>query len=290
MIRGVYLAYPIDQQGPSSLVQLFQQINRLKIRVLEERLASWVFDPGEAFSVRTDATPDRGVAITNRAALNNSDLVLAFLPDGVPTVGVPMEIDRAYSQGKHVVVFSDRNQWMIDQPGIIKVDGWEDEQIDTVLGLIAEMEARDPARSYMELGVKILGEGGVLPTRAHADDAGLDLVCSREVVILPGEFRDVPFNIAVQMDHNSWGLITGRSSAFRKKGLHVTNGIIDTGYTGPLYAGVFNPSKSAVRIEKGERIAQLILMHNNSSRTDVIQVHELRPTARGSSGFGSSGA
>ena len=51
MLGGVYLAYPIDQRGPSSLVYLFDQIDRFKRDVVDHDLAKWVFDPGDAFTV-----------------------------------------------------------------------------------------------------------------------------------------------------------------------------------------------------------------------------------------------
>lgn len=291
-LRGVYVAYPIDQRGPASLVHLFQQIEWFKTELLARSLATWCYDPGDAFTVRTDARPDRGLAITNRAALNNSDLVVAFLPKGVPSVGVPMEIDRANAQGKNLIVISDFDSWMIDFPRAVKCDGWEKEQLEALLEqVIPHMDVPDPSPAYHELAVKVLGEGGVLPSRGYNDDAGFDLYVAEDTLIPAGEFVDVPFNIAVQMPPGMWGLITGRSSTFRKKGLHVTNGIIDTGYTGPLFAGIHNPRREGgVWIEKGERIAQLILHYNSTARTNVTRVDRLMETSRGSNGFGSTGA
>jgi dUTP pyrophosphatase len=128
--------------------------------------------------------------------------------------------------------------------------------------------------------------------RTHDDDAGLDLVCSERTVIPAGQFRDIPCGVAVQMPFNTWGLLTGRSSTLRKRGLLVAQGIIDPGYRGPLFSGVWNLGPESHVVEAGERIAQLIIIHNTAFQTVVRWIgpdRELAASARGVDGFGSSG-
>lgn len=138
------------------------------------------------------------------------------------------------------------------------------------------------------LKLDTLGESW-MPTRAHADDAGLDLYVSESRTIGPGEFVDLPTAIAVQLPPGTWGLLTGRSSTLRKRGLLVNQGIIDPGYRGELFAGVWNLGAQPVTVEPGERLAQLIVMPNITEATRVVSAELLDEHERGIRGFGSSG-
>ena len=95
---------------------------------------------------------------------------------------------------------------------------------------------------------------GQVAQRAYQADAGIDLYVQaseeRAVVegrgftgawvIGPGEFVDLPLGVSVRLPEGHWGMLTGRSSTLRQRGLLVNQGIIDNGYTGPLFAGVWN--------------------------------------------------
>lgn len=285
-VRGVYLAYPIDQRT-ASMAFMFDQIDRFKVEVLDNGLADWVYDPGDAFRVNRQPQDD-GVALINRAALNSSDLVVAFLPRDTPTIGVPMEIDRAHAQGKHVIVFSDAPSYMLHLPNVIRYEDWRDDHVDLAFGRIAQMEPPNESRQFADLRFKV-DEPGCLPKRSYDDDAGLDLVVSATTVILPGTFEDVPCGVSVELPGHVWGLVTGRSSALRKRGLLVHSGVIDPGYRGPLFAGAWNMTDQPVKIEAGERVAQLILMGNQTRYHTPLAVDSLSPSLRGLRGFGSTG-
>jgi dUTP pyrophosphatase len=109
------------------------------------------------------------------------------------------------------------------------------------------------------------------------------------MVIEPSTFVDVPLGVAIKVPEGTWGLLTARSSTLRKHGLMVAQGVIDCGYTGPLFAGVWNMADKPVKIEPGMRLVQYILMTNASLDVDAQEVAELPKTDRGASGFGSSG-
>lgn len=288
MLDGVYLAYPIDQRGTTaSLAYMFDQIEGMKKALVSERLAEWTFDPGDAFLVGGNPQSD-SLARVNRAALNSADLVVAFLPSGVPSVGVPMEIDRARAQGKHVIVFAESNSYMLQSPGLTAVyKGYQEAAMSDALDLIANLESPQVVERYQEIRFKV-DEGGSLPVRQHDDDAGFDLFVSRRTVIPLGEFVDVPCAVAVELPEHMWGLVTGRSSALRKHGLLVHSGIIDTGYRGELFAGAFAMQREVV-LEQGDRVAQLIPMHNLARRSYAVPAETLTPSARGDRGFGSTG-
>ncbi len=136
---------------------------------------------------------------------------------------------------------------------------------------------------------RVLTPTGLAPTKAYSDDAGFDLYCDAEMVVEPSTFVDVPLGVAIKVPEGTWGLLKARSSTLRKHGLMVAQGIIDCGYTGPLFAGVWNMTNDPVRIERGMRLVQYILMTNASLDVDAQEVNELPKTDRGASGFGSSG-
>ena len=134
---------------------------------------------------------------------------------------------------------------------------------------------------------KKLTSDGRQPKRAHSGDAGYDLFVSRDVIIPPRSFVDVHTDIAVIFPDQVWGRVTGRSSTLRRRGLLVAEGIIDNGYTGELFTGVYNMGDEPVEIKKGERLAQLIphfLVHLSWK-----EVKEIPTTGRGADGFGSTG-
>jgi dUTP pyrophosphatase len=126
------------------------------------------------------------------------------------------------------------------------------------------------------------------PTRAHPDDAGFDLYVAQNVYVQPGEFVDVRSGVAVQLPPGYWGMLTGRSSTLRKRGLLVNPGIIDNGYRGELFAGVWNLGQTTVRVHEGERLAQLIPIMGTDEWA-MQRVDQLDQAERGTQGFGSTG-
>lgn len=130
---------------------------------------------------------------------------------------------------------------------------------------------------------------GTSPTRAYLDDAGLDLYVHGDYIIASGEYRDIDLNVRIKTPPGYWVLLTGRSSSMRNRRLLVSQGVIDPGYIGPLYAGVTNMSSEPVEIRHGERIAQLIAFRNETENLRLVEVDRLPETERGDRGFGSSG-
>jgi len=132
-------------------------------------------------------------------------------------------------------------------------------------------------------------QGSLLPSRAYHDDAGLDLYVSQKTTVYAGEYKDVPCGIAVELPYWAWGLVIGRSSSMRKRGLQVQSSVMDAGYRGPQYVLVYNLSGATRVLMPGERLGQLIIMHNHTRSVDPRMVDELSQSARGINGFGSSG-
>lgn len=134
-----------------------------------------------------------------------------------------------------------------------------------------------------------LGEGAHKPSRVHEGDVGFDLYVSRSVSISPGCFQDVHTDIAAALPANLWGRITGRSSTIRALGLQVQEGIIDTGYRGELFIGVWNLGEVATHIVPGTRLAQILFFEHVTPTPSWELVDELPTSQRGTNGFGSTG-
>lgn len=129
----------------------------------------------------------------------------------------------------------------------------------------------------------------VLPTRAHADDAGWDLRASRPVNVPSGAIRLVPTGIYVDLPAGTYGMICSRSGLVAKYGVAVANapGIIDSGYTGEILVALVNHGRSPYNVEPGDRVAQIVF-----GRVDLVTVvggDTLEDDSRGSGGHGSSG-
>lgn len=134
----------------------------------------------------------------------------------------------------------------------------------------------------------IVERGELYPTRAHDDDAGFDLVVAEAVRIQPGEFVDIPSGVRVSMPDTIWARIVGRSSTLRKRGLLVVEGIIDAGYQGDLFSGVYNLGDAPVFLKPGDRVAQLIFQPLVAPKLKTV-LEFSQETMRGSKGFGSTG-
>ena len=141
-----------------------------------------------------------------------------------------------------------------------------------------------------ELRVTRLRDDAVLPVRAHASDAGLDLSACEEMTIGPGERALVPTGLAVEIPPDHAGIVAPRSGLALRHGISLVNtpGVIDAGYRGEVQILLLNTDRTeAFTVEAGMRIAQLLVMP--VAPVEVVEVIDLTVTARGSNGFGSSG-
>jgi dUTP pyrophosphatase len=143
----------------------------------------------------------------------------------------------------------------------------------------------------MELAFKRLDPDARLPERAHPGDAGLDLRSLVDVEVKPGERALVPTGLAVAIPEGHAGLVLPRSGLASRHGLTMANapGLIDAGYRGEVICAVVNLDREqAVRIARGDRIAQLVVVA--IPEVTPVFVDELPPSSRGEGGFGSTGS
>lgn len=152
-----------------------------------------------------------------------------------------------------------------------------------------------------EIKVEVL-EGGKLPSKAHATDAGWDLYATEDISIYPGQVMKHPLNIRLQLPTNTWAEITSKSG-LGAKGLMVYAGVIDQSYRGIPHVVFTNlwlidqidengfplMRTNPIVIKKGEKLAQLI-MNPYSEQFYLTQVDKVETdTDRSTGGFGSSG-
>jgi len=128
-----------------------------------------------------------------------------------------------------------------------------------------------------------------LPAYAKAGDAGADLCSAHATTLLPGEFKLIPTGIALAIPLGYVGLIHPRSGLAAKHGVTVLNtpGTIDSGFRGEIKVILINHSKEVYNIERGERIAQLVIQKVEGAFFEPTD--ELDATDRGNGGFGSTG-
>ncbi len=143
----------------------------------------------------------------------------------------------------------------------------------------------------MKLRFKKLREDAIIPTQAHAGDAGSDLYAVEGAVLKPGARAKVPTGVAVAIPEGHAGLVLPRSGLAHKHGITLTNtpGLIDSGYRGELQVLMLNTDReNTYEVKPGDRIAQLVIVAFTAP--EWSEVEEFDTTTRGDGGFGSSGA
>ena len=143
----------------------------------------------------------------------------------------------------------------------------------------------------MKINIKKLDENAIIPTYGSKGAAGADLyaLLPDTLTINSGETVLVRTGIAMEIPEGFVGLVFARSGLSTKKGLAPANkvGVIDSDYRGEIKVPLFNQSSVPQVVEKGERIAQIVITPFLSA--DFFEVDELGSTLRGAEGFGSTG-
>jgi len=143
----------------------------------------------------------------------------------------------------------------------------------------------------IELPIQRLREDAVIPERAYAGDAGLDLAACERVELGPGERALVGTGLAVAIPEGHAGFVQPRSGLAARHGVAVVNspGLVDSGYRGELRVVLLNTDKvERFVVEPGMRIAQLVVLP--IPELELLEVDELPVSERGVRGFGSSAA
>ena len=133
--------------------------------------------------------------------------------------------------------------------------------------------------------------GLALPTYATAGAAGLDLpaAIADTLVLEPGQRALVPTGLAISVPPGFEAQVRPRSGLALKHGITCLNapGTIDSDYRGEVGVILANLGQDAFTIERGMRIAQLVLARYGQVVWQAVE--SLDETARGAGGFGSTG-
>ena len=132
-----------------------------------------------------------------------------------------------------------------------------------------------------------LDNGAIMPTRAHAADAGLDLFSPVEVFIPARQSVTIDTLVHIELPENTVGFLKSKSGMNVKYGIQSGEGVIDVGYTGSIRVKLYNHSGRWYTVNKGDKISQLVILPILTP--DLELVDELDETERGTGGFGSTG-
>jgi len=139
--------------------------------------------------------------------------------------------------------------------------------------------------------IKRLRADAIVPRYMTAHAAGLDLSAAldRPVEIAAGQRAAIPTGLAIKLPDGFEAQVRPRSGLAREHGVTLVNspGTIDADYVGEIVVLMINHGDRAVRIEPGQRIAQLVVAP--VVQAELVEVSELPATARGAGGFGSTG-
>lgn len=132
-----------------------------------------------------------------------------------------------------------------------------------------------------------------LPSYGSELAAGLDLRASldADITLQPGDRYLVPTNFGVEIPRDYSGFVVPRSGLANKFGLSIVNtpGIIDPDYRGEIYVNLINHGKEPITIHRGDRIAQLVIVHSPQAMLNLVDYNELSETGRGHFRHGSTG-
>lgn len=134
--------------------------------------------------------------------------------------------------------------------------------------------------------VKKLSQTATLPTRTRATDAGWDIYTDQKITIPANTVKAVSTNVACEIPEGYYLKIEERSGFSLENTLKLKAGVVDSEYRGEIRIVFQNAGDYPIAIEKGAKIAQMIL--HTLTPTELIEVSELSASDRGDKGFGSS--
>ena len=146
--------------------------------------------------------------------------------------------------------------------------------------------------THVPVKIKKLREDAILPKYGTPYAAGADLYACMdedELTIDSGETKFVHTGVSVELPEGTVGLVYARSGLAMKRDIAPANkvGVVDSDYRGEIMVAMHNHGKVARKIEKGERVAQLVVAPYYTA--DFELVDELEESGRGTGGFGSTG-
>lgn len=134
--------------------------------------------------------------------------------------------------------------------------------------------------------IKVKCSGSAVPTFASTGAAGADLRASEALTLEPGARAAVPTGLFLEIPAGHVGLVWPRSGLAVRHGIDTLAGVIDSDYRGEVRVVLVNHGHESVRVEPGDRIAQLLVQRVERARFEAAT---LARSERGDGGFGSTG-
>lgn len=132
----------------------------------------------------------------------------------------------------------------------------------------------------------MLDPGAFMPEYAHEADAGADLKSPIDAILNGGDSVVIDTGVHIAIPNGFVGFLKSKSGLNVKSGI-LSEGVIDSGYTGSIRVKLYNHSREPFFIYKGQKISQLVILpflHADFERVDALD-----ETERGDGGFGSTG-
>lgn len=130
-----------------------------------------------------------------------------------------------------------------------------------------------------------LDEKAYMPERAHVPDAGADLRTPVDFTLYGNSHKTIDTGVHIEIPYGYVGMVKSKSGLM-VEGI-VTDGTVDSGYTGSIRVVLFNHTQHSRDFKAGEKIAQLVIMKIVAPA--FVQVEKVLGGDRGDSGFGSTG-
>ena len=142
----------------------------------------------------------------------------------------------------------------------------------------------------MTVNFKRVHPAASLPSYARPGDAGMDVCACEAATLQPGERKLIRTGLVMELPRGTEAQVRPRSGLALKHGVTLLNtpGTIDEGYRGEVGVILVNLGREPFEVLSGMRIAQMVIAP--VLRADVAEVAEVSDTARGTGGFGSTGA
>lgn len=145
----------------------------------------------------------------------------------------------------------------------------------------------EPSKKLILLEYKKIDPTAKPPEHANSSAAGWDLFSNKPIRIAGHSRALVPTGIILAIPEGCYGHIKDRSGNAVNTGLHVKAGVVDSDYRGEIKVVILNDSSTPEKIEKGQKIAQIII--EQYVLVDVVENEKLNlNTDRGKKGFGAS--
>jgi dUTP pyrophosphatase len=139
----------------------------------------------------------------------------------------------------------------------------------------------------MKVKIKKLVPEAIIPKYAVDGDAGMDLYSVEDVTISAGDRYPVATGLSMELPAGFVALIWDKSGIALKKGIKTMGGVIEHTYRGEYKIILFNTSKEAFEVKKGDKIAQVLIQPIVTA--EIEEVATLSETERGAGGFGHTG-